>query len=122
MLPLLEAVRIQIPDDAGTTYISTAEFEPMLSASDPLAACRLAGDQWISAAANLVLAAPSVVIPGEFNIMLNPAHPRMSDVVIMSARAFSLRSAARRPPQIVPRAAKPKGMHVKRIVARSWMT
>jgi RES domain-containing protein len=87
-LPTLEAVRIQIPDDAGTTHISAADLEAMLSATDPLVACRTAGDRWISAAANLVLAAPSVVIPEELNFMLNPAHPRIRDVAIMSVRAF----------------------------------
>jgi RES domain-containing protein len=83
-----EAVRIGIPDDAGTTQIRLGEFEAMLAAADPVAACRAAGDGWTRAGKNLVLAAPSVIVPEELNIMLNPAHPRMRDVAIFSVRRF----------------------------------
>ena len=83
-----DAVRLSIPDDAGTTHISTAEFETMLAAPDPLATCRAAGDDWIAVGHNLVLAAPSAVLPEEVNLMLNPTHPRMRDVAIVSTRRF----------------------------------
>ena len=86
-LPKMEAVSIQIPDDARHTY-QRRRSRAILSASDPLVACRTAGDRWIWLRQHHVLAAPSVVIPEELNIMLNPAHPRMRDVAIMSARAF----------------------------------
>jgi len=87
-LPDFEAVRLSIPDDAGTKEIGIDEFETMLSAADPHAACRAAGDQWIAEGQNLVLAAPSVIVPEEINVMLNPAHPRMRDVEIVSTRRF----------------------------------
>jgi RES domain-containing protein len=83
-----EAVRLRIPDDAATTEISTSELEVMLSVADPHAACRAAGDRWIANGQNLVLAAPSVIIPEELNLMLNPAHPRIGDVAIISSRPF----------------------------------
>jgi RES domain-containing protein len=87
-LPEFEAVHISVPDDAGTTQIGIAEFDTMLSAGDPLAACRTAGDNWIAAATDLVFAAPSVVVPEELNIMINPTHPRMREVAIVSTRPF----------------------------------
>jgi RES domain-containing protein len=37
---------------------------------------RAIGDAWLARAASLVLQVPSVVIPSEFNFLLNPAHPR----------------------------------------------
>jgi RES domain-containing protein len=83
-----EAVRLSIPDDAGTTHINVGELEAMLAAPDPLAACRAAGDGWIAVGRDLILAAPSVVVPEELNLMLNPAHPRMRDVAIVSIRRF----------------------------------
>lgn len=85
-----EAVRLGIPDGAGVTHISAGELETMLARPDPLAACRAAGDAWIAAGRDLVLAAPSVVVPEELNLMLNPAHARMSDVAIVSTRRFRL--------------------------------
>jgi RES domain-containing protein len=60
----------------------------MLAAADPHAACRAAGDRWIAEGQNLVLAAPSVVVPEELNLMVNPAHPRMSEVAIISSHRF----------------------------------
>jgi len=83
-----EAVRISVPDDAGATRVSTDAFNALLSTSDPESACRAVGDRWLAAAADLMLVAPSVVVPEEANIMLNPAHPRMRKVAIVSARRF----------------------------------
>ncbi len=87
-LAAFEAVRLRIPGDAGTTEIGIGKFEEMLSAADPHAACRAVGNSWIAEGQNLVLAAPSVIVPEEQNLMLNPAHPRMRDVTIVSTRRF----------------------------------
>jgi RES domain-containing protein len=87
-IPDFEAVRLSIPDDAGTTHVSVEELEMMLAASDPEAACRAAGDGWIERGRELILAAPSIIVPEDLNLMLNPAHPRMRDVAIVSARRF----------------------------------
>jgi RES domain-containing protein len=83
-----QAVQISIPDDAGTTQIGLSEFEAMLAAPDPHAAYRAAGDRWITSGRDLILAAPSAIVPEELNIMLNPGHPRMRDVAIVSTRRF----------------------------------
>jgi RES domain-containing protein len=87
-LPALEAVRLSIPDDAGTTEIGIREFEAMLASADPLRTSRAIGDDWIAKGHDLVLAAPSVVVPEESNFMLNPAHPRMGEVAIVATRRF----------------------------------
>ncbi len=34
------------------------------------------GDRWLRTGARLALAVPSVIVPQEFNYILNPAHPR----------------------------------------------
>jgi RES domain-containing protein len=87
-IPDFEVVHLTIPDDAGTKHISAVELETMLAAPEPLATCRAVGDGWIASGRDLVLAAPSVVVPEELNLMLNPAHPRMRDVAIVSTRRF----------------------------------
>ncbi len=86
--PDFEVVHLTIPDDAGTMRISLAELETLLAAPDPLAACQAVGDSWIATGRDLVLAAPSVIVPEELNLMLNPAHARMRDVAIVSSRRF----------------------------------
>jgi RES domain-containing protein len=83
-----EAVRLSIPDDAGTKEIGIREFEAMLASADPLGACRVVGDDWIAKGRDLILAVPSVVVPEELNLVLNPVHPRMGEVAIVSSRRF----------------------------------
>jgi len=38
------------------------------------------GDAWIADGRSAALRVPSAVVPGEFNYLLNPAHPRFNDV------------------------------------------
>jgi RES domain-containing protein len=99
-LPDLMATRIEIPDNAGTTQISLREFERAMAAADPASACRAIGDQWLAAGKDLMLTAPSIVVREESNLMLNPAHPRMREVRIVSSRHFRFdpRLAASAPP------------------------
>lgn len=87
-LPDFEAVRINVPDDASALDISIEQFERLMAERDSMAACQAAGDDWLSRGSDLVFRAPSVLVPEEINIMLNPAHPRMKDVSILSARRF----------------------------------
>lgn len=44
---------------------------------DPVAPPQLKryGDEWVATGSHVVLAVPSVIIPGEWNYLLNPAHP-----------------------------------------------
>jgi RES domain-containing protein len=87
-VPEFEAVCIDVPDDAGVTNVSNEQFERLMASRDPLAACQSAGDGWISRGIDLVLRAPSVLVPEDLNLMLNPAHPRMREVAIRSSRRF----------------------------------
>jgi RES domain-containing protein len=87
-LPELEAVRIAVPDDASGVEISIGQFEGLMTTSDPLAACRALGDEWLARGSALVLKAPSVVVSEELNVMLNPAHVQMREVRIESSRRF----------------------------------
>ena len=88
VLPILQAVRISIPDDASTAHISQEQLVTLLESEDPMAACRAMGDSWLDRNTELVLQVPSILVPEEMNLILNPAHPRMREVEINSSRAF----------------------------------
>ena len=47
------------------------------------------GDEWIRGLRSAVLLVPSVVIPDEFNLLLNPAHPGFVKIKISAPRAYS---------------------------------
>ena len=46
------------------------------------------GDAWFDAGASVALRVPSVVVSGEFNLLLNPEHPDMSRVTIGNPTSF----------------------------------
>jgi RES domain-containing protein len=87
-LPEMVAVRVHVPDDAGTREISSTQFESLMAAPDPLAVCQATGDQWLADCVELVLKAPSVLIPEELNVMLNPMHAEMRRVRVEGSRPF----------------------------------
>lgn len=87
-LPDFAAVRIGVPDDAGRTQVSAKEMQALMAATDQQSACLRIGDRWLGSGADLILSAPSAIVPEEQNIMLNPAHPRMREVRIVSTRRF----------------------------------
>jgi RES domain-containing protein len=87
-LPILRAVRISIPDDARAAQVSQEQLTGLMAASDPMTASRTVGDNWLDRSDTLVLEVPSVLVPEETNLILNPAHPRMREVKIVSTREF----------------------------------
>ncbi len=36
---------------------------------------RAAGDEWLAAGASLLLRVPSAIVPGAYNMLINPSHP-----------------------------------------------
>jgi RES domain-containing protein len=76
----LVATRIDVPDDAGAEVVSATEMPDDPFAEKAAAWFRRRGDCWIEAGAALVLVAPSVIVPQEQNVMLNPRHPRAGGI------------------------------------------
>ncbi|HRN56048.1 MAG TPA: RES family NAD+ phosphorylase [Agriterribacter sp.] len=50
--------------------------------------CRFIGDAWLNSGESLLLQLPSAIVPREYNILINPAHPGFKKVAIASARFF----------------------------------
>ena len=49
---------------------------------------RRPGDEWLHGAKTVALLVPSAAIRGEWNVLLNPAHPDFSKVKFQGARPF----------------------------------
>lgn len=49
---------------------------------------RRIGDIWAETRASVALSVPSVIVPNERNYLLNPLHPRFSELVINPPEAF----------------------------------
>ena len=59
------------------------------------------GDAWIAAGKTVLLKVPSVVAPGEFNLLLNPTHPDLSKLVMgpLAPFRFDTRLLRVKPPR-----------------------
>jgi RES domain-containing protein len=53
-----------------------------------LTACQTAGQVWVETATELAVRVPSVVIPEEFNVLLNPKHAHFGELVWSNPRPF----------------------------------
>jgi RES domain-containing protein len=50
---------------------------------------QMLGDEWLRKAATAVLKVPSVIIPTEFNFLLNPSHQEFGAIEIGAVRPFA---------------------------------
>ena len=58
----------------------------------PPPSTKAVGDDWVRDKRSAVLALPSVIIPGELNYLLNPAHPAFKRITIGKPEKFALDS------------------------------
>ncbi len=58
-------------------------------APDPVQETMEIGDAWVRSGDSAIFKVPSVVIPAEFNLILNPAHPEFKRLVIHPAESFT---------------------------------
>lgn len=82
--------KIQVPDDAGLLEIGADEVPSDADRPRPDGRTwyQQRGDAWLEQGEALVLLAPSAVVPQERNAMLDPQHPRMADVRIVTCEPF----------------------------------
>lgn len=86
----LVAIEIELPDD----HHAGAQVEPSQFPSGdwqqypaPEWQAEL-GDLWVDDGTFLWLAVPSVIVPQEYNVLINPRHSRMGEVRVLSTHSF----------------------------------
>jgi RES domain-containing protein len=79
---------LKIPNDIVAEQVSIADLPK--NWRDYPAPVELGdlGSEWAIAQRSLLLRVPSVVIPDEFNILINPRHPDINSVVISSVERY----------------------------------
>lgn len=82
----LLAYEIDVPDDIVVDHLAT--IPPDWDSIESPESCRDAGSDWLLSCTSLALAVPSVVIPRERNYMLNPRHPDIDRVRVISSKPF----------------------------------
>lgn len=84
---LFSWVSVEIPDDL-VERVDPARLPASWLADETNASSQSVGDAWLRSMRTAAFAVPSVVTPGEWNYLLNPAHPRFPEIQIGEARPF----------------------------------
>lgn len=82
-LPVLEAIGIEVPDDAIEAVDETGH-----APNFELLAFQAIGDAWFHAGQSLGLIVASAVVRRENNVLLNPRHSRMAEVKVVVREPF----------------------------------
>ncbi len=81
------ALTIRVPDD-GVERLADAQLPVDWNAMPAPAACRAVGADWVARGESLGLVVPSVVVPSEENLLLNPLHPNFAKVALEKQEPF----------------------------------
>lgn len=83
-------VRLDIPDAVWATATDlTSGAAPVGWDAIPAGLASIgAGDRWVAACASALLLVPSVVVPDEWNVLLNPLHPDAGGVTARKVRRW----------------------------------
>lgn len=84
---LFSWVSLEFPEDS-VERVEPATLTDAWRADGANSASQSVGDAWLRSMRTPVLAVPSVVTPGEWNYLLNPAHRRFAEIRIGEARRF----------------------------------
>jgi RES domain-containing protein len=86
----LVAIRAEVPDEVltGAEVVAVRSLPSDWRAVPTPVAVQNVGSAWVSSARTVALFVPSVVIPVERNVLLNPAHVDMRRVTIDAATPF----------------------------------
>lgn len=76
------------PDNAPVSVIMPEQLAPGWRLFPHPAFTRIIGDKFAAENRSLVLKVPSAVVPGDFNHLINPAHPAMAEVKILGMEVF----------------------------------
>jgi RES domain-containing protein len=87
ILPAYSAVRVDF-DESMVTAVDPVELPANWRDHPPPPETKAIGDRWVAGGGRLVLRVPSVVVPNEFNYVLNPSHPAFADISIGEPMPF----------------------------------
>jgi RES domain-containing protein len=66
-------LKIDVPDEVHLQRVSLEELPR--DWPEKTEVTRAIGDAWLATCSAALLSVPSVIVPGTFNVLLNPPHP-----------------------------------------------
>lgn len=84
----LRLITIEIPDNGTIEEIKYPIIKEEMDKRGVNAQFYTIGDKWIKTSKALVLKVPSIIVPEEFNYLLNPLHKEFHKVKIIDVKPF----------------------------------
>jgi RES domain-containing protein len=84
-----QLISIELPDDIQIKELGAGELSAKWNSIPHSHSTQVIGDKFVAEGKFMVLKVPSVVVPGEFNYLLNPKHPEFNKVKIKSIEPFN---------------------------------
>src|SRR6185295_12403082 len=91
ILPAYTAIACEIEESLVET-VDVADLPVAWKDYPPPRQAQAIGDRWVAEARSAALRAPSVIVPTEFNYVLNPAHPGFARIRIGRALPILMRA------------------------------
>ena len=82
----LVALHISVPDDVTELAWSPSSLPPDWRQTPPPPECQEIGAEWARTGEALLLRVPSVLVPEESNVLVNPLHPDAVGVRVVGSR------------------------------------
>lgn len=83
-------IRIEVPDSVWNAreVLDVSALDPTWLSEPPGMASIAVGDEWLRAGSSALFLVPSVIIPDECNVLINPLHPDAQQIKAGVVRQF----------------------------------
>ena len=85
-------ISIDVPDTASILRLTDADMPADWRSNPHSNTTQQIGDQFVAENKLLVLQVPSAVVPGDYNFLVNPNHPKSSNVKVIASEPFEFDS------------------------------
>jgi RES domain-containing protein len=86
----LLALQVELPEDLPTERLLPGDLPSNWRQEAGRAALRGLGAAWLKAGSSAALFVPSVVVPAEWNLLINPRHPGAARIRVADQAPFTL--------------------------------
>ena len=87
---MLAWIRVDVPKEVRIEHLEVAQLPPDWRNIPAPAVLATMGDDWFKSGSTAILAVPSVVIPMEYNYLINSSHPDFVKLTVESPQPFEL--------------------------------
>ena len=85
----LVALRMSVPDDVTELAFTPATLPADWRQTPSPPQCQAIGEEWARRGEELLFRVPSVLVPEESNVLVNPMHPDAVEIRLIGSRPFS---------------------------------